>query len=64
MIGSMYPISAQIATFPDLQYMAEIAVDVVNANGGIAPAIDHADFCNTICPISDIALAPGRAGVP
>jgi branched-chain amino acid transport system substrate-binding protein len=34
-IGSMYPISAQIATFPDLQYMAEIAVDVVNAHGGI-----------------------------
>jgi ABC-type branched-subunit amino acid transport system substrate-binding protein len=35
MIGSMYPISAPIATFPELQYMAQIAVDVVNANGGI-----------------------------
>jgi ABC-type branched-subunit amino acid transport system substrate-binding protein len=35
MIGSMYPVSAQIATFPELQYMAQIAVDVVNANGGI-----------------------------
>src|SRR5262249_8781522 len=34
-IGSMYPISANIATFPQLQYMAQIAVDVVNANGGI-----------------------------
>src|SRR6516164_883021 len=34
-IGSMYPISANIASFPDLQYMAQIAVDVVNANGGI-----------------------------
>jgi ABC-type branched-subunit amino acid transport system substrate-binding protein len=34
-IGSMYPISAQIASFPDLQYMAQIAVDVVNAGGGI-----------------------------
>ena len=35
MIGSMYPISANLATFPQLQYMAQIAVDVVNANGGI-----------------------------
>jgi ABC-type branched-subunit amino acid transport system substrate-binding protein len=34
-IGSMYPISANIATFPELQYMAQIAVDVVNAKGGI-----------------------------
>jgi ABC-type branched-subunit amino acid transport system substrate-binding protein len=34
-IGSMYPINASIATFPQLQYMAQIAVDVVNANGGI-----------------------------
>src|SRR6516165_4771089 len=34
-IGSMYPISASLATFPDLQYMAQIAVDTVNANGGI-----------------------------
>ena len=34
-IGSMYPISASLAAFPDLQYMAQIAVDVVNANGGI-----------------------------
>ena len=34
-VGSMYPISANIATFPQLQYMAQIAVDVVNANGGI-----------------------------
>src|SRR6516225_2075600 len=34
-IGSMYPISASLATFPQLQYMAQIAVDVVNANGGI-----------------------------
>src|SRR5258705_8508673 len=34
-IGSMYPISATIASFPDLQYMAQIAVDVVNAQGGI-----------------------------
>ncbi len=34
-IGSMYPISASLASFPDLQYMAQIAVDVVNANGGI-----------------------------
>jgi ABC-type branched-subunit amino acid transport system substrate-binding protein len=34
-IGSMYPISASLASFPDLQYMAEIAVNVVNANGGI-----------------------------
>jgi ABC-type branched-subunit amino acid transport system substrate-binding protein len=34
-IGSMYPISANIATFPQLQYMAQIAVDTVNANGGI-----------------------------
>jgi ABC-type branched-subunit amino acid transport system substrate-binding protein len=34
-IGSMYPISATLTSFPDLQYMAQIAVDVVNANGGI-----------------------------
>jgi ABC-type branched-subunit amino acid transport system substrate-binding protein len=34
-IGSMYPISAPIATFPQLQYMAQIAVDEVNAQGGI-----------------------------
>jgi ABC-type branched-subunit amino acid transport system substrate-binding protein len=31
----MYPINASIATFPQLQYMAQIAVDVVNASGGI-----------------------------
>jgi ABC-type branched-subunit amino acid transport system substrate-binding protein len=31
----MYPISASIASFPDLQYVAQIAVDVVNAGGGI-----------------------------
>jgi ABC-type branched-subunit amino acid transport system substrate-binding protein len=34
-IGSMYPISASLASFPDLQYMAEIGVKVVNNNGGI-----------------------------
>ena len=34
-IGSMYPISATLASFPDLQYMAGIAVDVVNNSGGI-----------------------------
>jgi ABC-type branched-subunit amino acid transport system substrate-binding protein len=31
----MYPISASLASFPDLQYLAAIAVNVVNANGGI-----------------------------
>jgi ABC-type branched-subunit amino acid transport system substrate-binding protein len=34
-IGSMYPIDAALTNFPQLQYMAEIAVDVVNAHGGI-----------------------------
>ena len=34
-IGSMYPVAASLAAFPDLQYMAQIAVDVVNAQGGI-----------------------------
>ena len=34
-IGSMYPISSTFVSFPDLQYMAQIAVDVVNAHGGI-----------------------------
>jgi ABC-type branched-subunit amino acid transport system substrate-binding protein len=31
----MYPINASEVTFPQLSYMAKIAVDVVNANGGI-----------------------------
>ena len=35
MIGSMYPINASLATFPQLQYIAQIAVDVVNSHGGI-----------------------------
>jgi len=34
-IGSMYPVAAPEVAFPDLQYMAQIAVDVVNAQGGI-----------------------------
>jgi ABC-type branched-subunit amino acid transport system substrate-binding protein len=34
-IGSMYPISAPDVSYPDLQYIAQIAVDVVNAHGGI-----------------------------
>src|SRR5215469_9517409 len=34
-IGSMYPIAAAEVAFPDLSYMAQIAVDVVNADGGI-----------------------------
>jgi branched-chain amino acid transport system substrate-binding protein len=34
-IGSMYPVNAPVATFPELQHIAQIAVGVVNANGGI-----------------------------
>src|ERR1700704_75468 len=34
-IGSMYPVSASLATFPELEYLAKIAVKVVNASGGI-----------------------------
>jgi len=34
-IGSMYPVSASLATFPELEYLAKIAVKVVNDNGGI-----------------------------
>jgi len=34
-IGSIYPISSAAISFPDLEYMAEIAVRVVNDNGGI-----------------------------
>jgi ABC-type branched-subunit amino acid transport system substrate-binding protein len=31
----MFPVNANLATFPQLPYMAKIAVDVVNAAGGI-----------------------------
>jgi branched-chain amino acid transport system substrate-binding protein len=34
-IGSIYPINATVTSFPQLQYMADIAVNVVNAAGGI-----------------------------
>ncbi len=34
-IGSIYPINATAVNFPDLQYMAQIAVAKVNAHGGI-----------------------------
>jgi ABC-type branched-subunit amino acid transport system substrate-binding protein len=34
-IGSIYPISSPAVSFPDLEYMAQIAVNVVNDSGGI-----------------------------
>ncbi|WP_238006551.1 ABC transporter substrate-binding protein [Dactylosporangium sp. AC04546] len=34
-IGSMFPVNATIATFPELPLMAQIAVKVVNGKGGI-----------------------------
>lgn len=34
-IGSMFPVSAPLSTFPQLPYMARIAVKAVNAAGGI-----------------------------
>ena len=45
-IGSIYPISSASISFPDLEYMAEIAVEVVNANGGIHGRPLEWDHCD------------------
>ena len=45
-IGSIYPISSAAISFPELEYMAEIAVEVVNANGGIHGRPLEWDHCD------------------